>query len=57
MVEEAKTLYVKHMHLINEQHPWNNLCFALFTPVGDLGINLLTYFLSYLTWGGGGGGG
>jgi len=35
--------------LIDEQHPWHNVCLALFSPFSNLGINLLPDFLPNLS--------
>merc|ERR1712057_30466 len=43
-VQEREALYVKHVHLINEKHPRDNICLALFAPFGNLLIDLLANF-------------
>ena len=43
-VEEGEALNVQHVNLVNEQNSRGNLGFSFFSPLGDLGIYLISYF-------------
>jgi len=41
-VEEREALNVEHVNLVNKEHARNNVGLALLTPLGNLGVDLLT---------------
>ena len=41
-IEEGEALDVQHVHLVNEEHATDHICFALLTPLSHTLINLLT---------------
>lgn len=41
-VQPRETLHVQHVDFINEQDARHNGCLALFTPLSDLGVDLIT---------------
>lgn len=43
-VEEREALNVQHVNLVNKQNSWSNFSFSFFSPLGDLGIDLISYF-------------
>ena len=42
-VEEREALDVQHVNLIDEEYTWHDLCTALFSPLGNLPVDLFSH--------------
>jgi len=47
-IQERETFDIQHVHLVDEQHPGNDLRLAFFAPFCDFGVDLCAQLGFYL---------